>query len=59
MKDLRKGRWWGRGTAIDEPGSVRFPEASLLAKDFQHSSQESAPKLINDWQSLNHSLADR
>jgi hypothetical protein len=37
---------------ISEPGSVRFPESSLLARDLQRSSQDNPQKVINDYQSL-------
>jgi len=50
MNDLRTGRWSVSDTAINEPGSVHFPEASLLAKDLQRSSQDNSQKVINDWQ---------
>jgi len=53
MSDLRKGRRSGPGTVISEPGSVRFPEVSLLAKDLHRSSQDTHQNVINDCQSLN------
>jgi len=42
---------------INEPGSVRFQETSLLPKDFQRHSQDNPRKVFNDCQSLNQRWA--
>jgi hypothetical protein len=51
MNHLRKGRRSDPATVISEPGSVRFPESSLLARDLQRPSQDTPKKVMSDCQS--------
>jgi hypothetical protein len=55
MNKLRTGARQGSDGAINEPENARFQDGSLLQKALSRPQANHTPKLISDWQSLNHS----